>query len=230
MFAFFMITIGACVGLWKLISDWNNERKRREDALKSGRPFYIDRYNQRVDAKTDVPYRYDSAHLTFNGNKWSYTDHVKVQAYTWKPIRNLTEEKRQQIRRERELAKAEAIKNGEQYYLYEKCSSDWPGHSNCARMYECQLYDAHLRMPLADTMWADVNTDERYFVYRLSPANVLLNISTGQLEKIVDEEKYDPELIERIKKRMAYENKMNPKLYDWCFTHSYEWSKTLHAE
>jgi len=230
MFAFFMITIGACVGLWNLLKAWNKERQSRERAIREGRSFYTDRNNQYVDVETDVPYRYTGGDLTLCNGKWAYTDLVKVQAYTGKVIKNLTLEKRQKIWAERAAAKEEAIKNGEQYYLYEKCSHDWPGHSNCARMYECQLYDAHLRMPLADTMWADVNTDERYFVYRLAPVNVLLNISTGQLEKIVDEEKYDPELIERIKKRMAYQNESNPKLYDWCFTHSYEWSKTLHAE
>lgn len=229
MFAFFMIVICGCVGLYRLIEGWNYDRKRRNDALKNGRSYYTDRYNHFVDAKTNVPYRYTGGSIELKNGKWVHSDLVKVQAYTGKPIRNLTEEKRERIHKERAAAKAEAIKNGEQYYLYERVSWDWPGHSNCDRLYECQLADTHMRMPLADTMWADVNTDTRYFIYNLGGINVLLNIETGQLEKIVDEEKYSEERIEGVKNRINQINERNKRLYDWCFTSSYNWSNKLHV-
>ena len=227
MFAFFMIMIIGCVGLYRLVNDWNGERKRKNKAINEGCSFYTDRNNQFVDVKTDVPYRYDGATIHLVNGKWAYRDFVKEQAYTGKVIRNLTQEKRDETRKARAEAKAEAIKNGDQYYLYEK-KSEWPGH--CGRMFEMQLSDSHMEVPYVDYMWADVNTDTRYFVYRLMfDVNVLLNADTGKLEIIVDEDKYDDKKLAEIRYFMENKNKNYDSLYGWSFCSGYEWSKTIHV-
>ena len=229
MFAFFMAALLLTVSFLKLVKDFVREKQNRNYAIKKGDDTWYDRNNVAVDVKTNIPYRIEQRWVNNRGEKPRKGDLVKVNAYTGKEIHNYTQDKRNQIISNRVNEKENAIKNGEKYYIYE-APQRWHGLSDTPH-YEC---DPYKKLPKSPYMWADINTNEKFFVWagctqgKVSiPFNAMWNIATKRLERIVDQEWYSNDALVLIKERMEEENiRRGNNDYSWCMVTN--WSRELH--
>lgn len=234
MFLVFVVIAAMCIGTYKLIADFVDERQRKKTAIKNGMSFYIDRANRTVDIETGVPYRIESARLRIANGKSYYTDCVKVSALTGSLIQNYTQDKKNDNLKKREKAKEEAINSGENYYIYEE-RSKWPGATSLGETFEMALSNASLKIPKGRYLWCGLDDHKLYFVYTVfsfSPyviANVLLDVEKGKLVKIVDEELYTPDEVNAIKKEMSELNSRRSSIEDWYYVGSWQnWGDKLH--
>lgn len=238
MFLLFIIILMFCAWFWGLFKDWNRERKNKERSIEQGRDFYVDRYNNYVDIKTDVPYKIVGGNLIISPGGKTYTDVCKVHARTGKIIENLTQKVRDELAQERIVAKRNAILNGEKYYVYEKKTNRWPG-INCG-CFEFQVNSKYrTTFYTNDTIWADVDTNQQFFlycvhtIYHRAPktcfANVLIDIKTGKIVRIVDPEKYTEDELYDLWNLINEINGKTHDIYDWHFISGYDWPRELHV-
>lgn len=236
MFLVFVAIFSICVVVYKLFADLHDEKQRKVNAKVTGRSFYTNRNNCCVDVVTDVPYRIEPAKLVVTKNGSYYTDCLKVSALTGSLIQNYTQDKKEANAKARDIARTNAINNGEKYYIYEE-RSKWPGTTRLGETFEMALSNASIKLPQSKYIWCGINDNKLYFIYTMfvyNPnitANILLDVQSGQLTKIVDEELYTPEEISAIKREMKELNNRHKDLGSWQYVGSFQnWSDKLHVK
>lgn len=192
MFVLFMITLFCIVWVAKAVSDLRDEKLNKEIAIKNGRDFYINRKGHKVKISPDGDYVYDIRREVSYGKRGIiYGDTVEYNPINGKIIRNLTQEKRDALNAIRRQRRAQALKEGKAYYLYDK--HEWDGFRN-----EDDLGTGY--------EFADTETNDVFMVSRTIYGNVLWNVKTGYYERIVDEELLSPKKVQYLR---TYMNALN---------------------
>ncbi len=233
MFAVIMIVIGVTIYFYNLTRDAYTDNRRRNRAKENGDKFWINRYGHKIDTETGIPYSIEVRPIFKNGHFVRYGDTIYYNPRNGKVIRNKSQEWRDKRALERKQWKTEAINKGEKYYLYDKKKSVGDGYRAIDKRFEFEGYGFN-ELPDAPVMYADVNTDQRYFVlcaHRFG--NILVNVDTFKFEKIVDEETLPPDKIEKLKGIMEWGNQRTRKelIEDNNINARFctcSWSKDLH--
>ncbi len=156
MFGLFMLILFIVVWFAANIQTNNDVRNRKKRAKEKGQEFYLDRNGTMVDTKTDVPYDYQK----IDGDVW------KVNAYTRKPIKNMSEERRWSIE---EKERKKAIEEGKSIYPFEG-----------------EIRDTHSKDKIQGRRYKDLKTGEIYVKRKYNNIVFLFNVNTKKLERIDD--------------------------------------------
>lgn len=162
MFGLFMLILFIAVWFASNINANNEVRHRKNRAKEKGQEFYLDRNGTMVDTKTDIPYDYRKLD---DGDTW------KVNAYTNKPIKNISEERRKTVD---EMEKKRAIENGKTVYPFEG-----------------GVRDFHEKDLIQGRRYKDIKTGKTYVKRKYNNIIFLFNIDTCELERIDDGSKRD---------------------------------------
>ena len=187
MFGFFMICLAIICYFGKLISDYRSERYKRKRAIEKGNDFYVDRNGFRIKISPDGDYPSEitrDVHYVA-GKGIVEGDVVERNPYTGRVIRNLSQEKRNKETKQHEASRAAAIKNGEKYYIYNKCPLEY----------------------------CDVDTGDVFVITSHREGQLMWNVNTEKYERIVDEEKLPQINRDYLKLLMESENSTSTTAY-----------------
>lgn len=176
MFGLFMITLCSIAYIYTLVGQWNNEHKRKINAIKKGAKFYIDRNGQKVNAKTNVPYK----EILIDGER------VVIQPYTGKIIKNITAENRKEMNNNYLKLKKLSKENKITYFKF--FDSAYMPFMLYDPMHDITYEWCPIHYNSPTELWGNANNNEIYFIRKIImvgvDVDVFLNIKTGKVDAI----------------------------------------------